>query len=191
MCANLAAEVQGLEARLGRPVSPAQELPVMPDIGRLAKPEPSHTPEARALVLESAIARTNAGIDETRAQIRGLADRSEVLAAQISDLEKRLFAERKAPSWVEEKDMFQGKNSQKEPSFIREIEREKPFGERLRDAGQMPRDEQARALDKLQADAAVQGLDRQAQERAAQQAATIPEHSQSVGTGQRISRGRR
>jgi conjugative relaxase-like TrwC/TraI family protein len=191
MCANLATEVQDLEKRLGLPLSLAPDLPQMPDLGRLAKPEPSHTPEARALVLESAIARTNAGIDETRAQIRGLADRSEVLAAQISDLEKRLFAERKAPSWAEEKDMFQGKSSQKEPLFIREMELEKPFGERLRETGKMPTEEQARALDRLQTDTALQSMERQAQERATMQAAKIPEHSQSTGHAQRISRGRR
>ena len=191
ICSNLAAQVQGLEKRLGLPLSPAPELSAMPDLGRLAKPDPAHTPEERALVLESAIARTTAGIEETRAQIRGLADRSEALAAQLSELEKRLFAQRKMPEWPDEKDMFQGKNSQKEPSFIREMELEKPFGERLREVEKLPHAEQARALDTIQADTAVQGYERQAQERAAQQTAQIPEQSQSTGTGQRISRGLR
>jgi hypothetical protein len=191
MCSDMSAQVQALEARLGLPVSPARELPAMPDLGRLAKPDPAHTPEERALMLESAIARTTTGIEETRAQIRGLADRSEALAAQISDLEKRLFAERKAPEWAKKEDMFQEKSSHKEPWFIREMEHEKTFGERLRDVGKMPYNEQARALDKLQADTAVKGLDRQTQERAAQKAAQIPDQSQSIGHGQRISRGRR
>lgn len=191
MCSDLAAQAQDLEKRLGLPLSPPPELPVMPDLGRLAKPDPAHTPEERALMLESAIERTAAGIEETRAQIRGLAARSEALAAQISDLEKRLFAERKAPEWAKKEDMFQEKSSHKVPWFIREMELEKPFGERLRDVGKMPYNEQARALDKLQADTAVKGLDRQTQERAAQKAAQIPDQSQSIGHGQRISRGRR
>lgn len=142
-------------------------------------------------MLETSIARTTAGIDDTRAQIRGLADRSEALAAQISNLEKRLFEQRKIPAWAEEKNMFQEKSSQKEPSFIREMEREKQFSERLREVEKLPHAEQARALDKLQADTAVQGLDRQAQERAAQQVAQVPDQSHSIGHGQRISRGRR
>jgi hypothetical protein len=191
MCSNLATQVQGLEARLGLPESPTPELPQMPDLGGLAKPDPAHTPEERALMLETAIARTTTGIEETRAQIRGLADRSEALSAQLSDLEKRLFAQRKMPEWAEEKDMFQGKNSQREPSFMREMAREKPFGERLREVGKMPHGEQASALDRLQVDTAVHSLERQAKERAAHQATTIAEHAQSVGTGQRISRGRR
>jgi hypothetical protein len=191
MCSDMSAQVQGLEARLGLPVSPAPELPSMPDLGRLAKPEPSHTPEERVFVLESAIARTTTGIEETRAQIRGLADRSEALAAQISDLEKKLFAKQKAPEWAKKENMSQGKSSQKEPGFMREMEREKPFGERLRELEKMPHAEQARALDKIQADTAVQTMQRQAQERATIQRSQIPENSQSVGGGQRISRGRR
>ena len=87
--------------------------------------------------------------------------------------------------------MFPGKNSYKEPDFIREMEREKPFSERLREVEKLPHAEQARALDKLQADTAVHSLERQAQERAVKQLAQIPDQSQSVGTGQRISRGRR
>lgn len=191
MFSNLAAQVQGLEARLGLPVSPPPELPVMPDLGWLAKPDPAHTPEERALMLESALARTTAGIEETRAQIRALSDRSEALAAQLSDLEKSLFAQQKTPEWAKKEGMFQGKNSQREPDFVREMAREKPFGERLREVEKMPHDEQARALDRLQADTSVQAMERQTQERAAQQTAQIPENSQSVGTGQRISRGRR
>lgn len=191
MCSDLAAQAQDLEKRLGLPLSPPPELPAMPDLGRLTKPDPAHTPEERALMLESAIARTTAGIDETRAQIRGLAGRSEVLAAQISELEKRLFAQRKMPEWAEEKDMYQGKNSHREPFFVREMELEKPFGERLREAGKMSGEEQARALDKIQSDTAVQSMERQAQERAAQKAAQGPDQSQSIGHGQRISRGRR
>lgn len=191
MCSDLTAQAQDLEKRLGLPLSLAPDLPQMPDLGRLAKPGPSHTPEERALVLEAAIARTTTGIEETRAQIRGLADRSEALAAQISDLEKRLFAERKAPEWAKKEDMFQEKNSQREPGFVREMELEKPFGERLREAGKMSGEEQARALDKIQSDTAVQSMERQAQERAAQKAAQVPDQSQSIGHGQRISRGRR
>lgn len=191
MCSDLTAQAQDLEKRLGLPLSLAPELPQMPDLGRLAKPDPAHTPEERALVLEAAIARTTAGIEETRAQIRALSDRSEALAAQITELEKRLFAEREAPEWAKKEDMSQEKSSHKEPWFIREMELEKPFGERLREVGKMSREEQARALDKLQADSAVHSLERQAQARAAQQVAQLPEHSQSLGTGQRISRGRR
>lgn len=191
MCSDMSAQVQGLEARLGLPVSPAPELPQMPNLGRLAKPDQSHTSEERVLVLESAIARTTTGIEETRAKIRGMSERSEALAAQLSELEKRLFAQQKTPEWAKKEKMFQEKNSQKEPSFIREMELEKTFGERLREVEKLPHAEQARALDTIQADTDVQGLERQAQERAAQHAVQIPEPSQSVGTGQRISRGRR
>jgi hypothetical protein len=191
MCSDLTAQAQDLEKRLGLPLSLAPELPQMPDLGRLVKPDPAHTPEERAFVLESAIERTATGIEETRAQIRGLADRSASLAAQLSELEKRLFAQRKTPEWAKKEDMFQEKNSTKEPDFMREMELEKTFGERLREVGKMPHGEQARALDKIQSDTAVQSMERQAQERATIQSAQIPEHSQSLGTGQKISRGRR
>ena len=103
MCQDLAAQVHGLEMRLGLTVSPAPELPEMPDLGRLAKPDPAQTPEERAEMLETAVARTRAGVEETGAQIRALSHRSEALAAQVSDLEKRLFAQQKAPAWARRK----------------------------------------------------------------------------------------
>lgn len=191
MCQELAAQVQGLEMRLGLAVYLAPELPEMPDLGQLAKVEPSQTPEERAQMLEAAVARTLAGVEETNAQIRALVDRSEALAAQVSDLERRLFTQQKAHAWAEPETLSEANIAGKEPAFMRELEREKTFSERLREVEKLPLEEQAWALDRIQADTAMESFNHQAETRAAERAAQqFNEQSPQVSMGRRMSRGR-
>lgn len=179
MCSHLAAQVQGLEMRLGLPASPAPQLPSMPDLGAIAKIDPAHTPEERAKMLGAAVTQTMQAIEETRAQIRGLATRSEGLSAQLAELEKRLFAQQKTPAWANDNVILEEVNTQHVPQLL--LENEKTFSEQLRNVAALEKDKQAQAIDKLLADNAVKTLEREAQK--------AQEPAKTVGTP-RVSRGR-